>query len=61
MTTRTQAERVLFDAKTYTSHTTKPPRRRLDATICPLCQGWVEVRLRPVRLYCTGCGQEARP
>lgn len=38
----------------------KPPRRRVDATYCPLCSSWVEVRLRPVRLRCTGCGVEAR-
>ena len=61
MTTRTQAEHVLFDAKTYITHTPKPTRRRLDATYCPICRGWVEVRLQPVRLHCTGCGQEARP
>ncbi len=35
-------------------------RRRVCATYCPR-RGWVEVRLRPVRLHCTGCGLEARP
>jgi hypothetical protein len=36
-------------------------RRRVCATYCPICAGWVEVRLQPVRLRCTGCGLEARP
>jgi hypothetical protein len=36
-------------------------RRRVCATYCPTCAGWVEVRLQPVRLHCTGCGLEARP
>ncbi len=36
-------------------------RRRVNATYCPICGGWVEVRLQPVRLRCTGCGLEARP
>ncbi len=39
----------------------KPERRRIEATYCPTCAGWVEVRLRPVRLHCTRCGLEARP
>jgi ribosomal protein S27AE len=39
----------------------KPERRRIEATYCPHCGGWVEVRLRPVRLHCTRCGLEARP
>jgi hypothetical protein len=39
----------------------KPERRRICATCCPRCRGWVEVRLRPVRLHCTRCGLEARP
>ncbi len=38
-----------------------PNRRRVCATYCPICAGWVEVRLRPVRLHCTVCGLEARP
>lgn len=41
--------------------TAKPERRRANATYCPICAGWVEVRLQPVRLRCTGCGIEARP
>ena len=77
MTTRIQAERVLFDviktdnvfAETSTNvdkpetspKGDKQDRRRVDATYCPLCQGWVEVRLQPVRLHCTGCQREARP
>lgn len=52
------AEVVTIGAKTYTGHT---PRRRLEATYCPSCGGWVEVRLQPVRLRCVGCGLEARP
>ena len=39
----------------------KLDRRRVDATYCPLCSSWIEVRLRPVRLHCTGCQREARP
>ncbi len=38
-----------------------PTRLRVCATYCPRCSGWVEVRLRPVQLRCTGCGLEARP
>jgi hypothetical protein len=38
-----------------------PERRRICATHCPRCRGWVEVRLQPVRLRCTRCGLEARP
>jgi hypothetical protein len=41
--------------------TCTPTRRRVKATYCPRCSGWVEVRLQPVRLRCTGCGLEARP
>lgn len=75
MTTRAQAETLLFanrpggkllrnvEPKTYTPYTLvlNPPRRRLEATYCPHCRGWVEVRLDPVRLHCTGCGLEATP
>jgi hypothetical protein len=39
----------------------EPERRRLSATYCPRCRGWVEVRLQPIRLHCTRCGLEARP
>lgn len=60
MTTRTQAERVLFDVKTSII-VDKPERRRVAAMYCPSCGGWVEVRLNPVRLHCTGCGVEAKP
>ncbi len=71
MTTRTEAEALLFtnrpggkrlknvEPKTYAPYT--PDRRRLEATYCPHCRGWVEVRLNPVRLHCTVCGVEARP
>lgn len=38
-----------------------PTRRRVEATYCPKCGGWVEVRLQLVRLHCTRCGLEARP
>ncbi len=41
--------------------TDNPDRRRVNATYCPICAGWVEVRLQPVRLRCTRCGVEARP
>ncbi len=71
MTTRSQAETFLFVTSQFAKLTTakKPTtdlpqvkgRRRLDATYCPHCRGWVEVRLNPVRLHCTGCGVEAKP
>lgn len=64
MTTR-EAEVLLRGAPTKTDRsgniTAKPERRRVEATYCPICAGWVEVRLNPVRLRCTGCGIEARP
>jgi hypothetical protein len=46
---------------TMVDKTAKPDRRRVNATYCPTCGGWVEVRLNPVRLRCTRCGVEARP
>jgi hypothetical protein len=63
MTTRAHAEILLFDEAPVfnTGVTVKPERRRVTATYCPRCSGWVEVRLNPVRLHCTGCGLEARP
>ncbi len=73
MTTRTAAETLLFEKPEDVTHmgnvslpepiTTalSATRRRVCATYCPICAGWVEVRLRPVRLHCTGCGLEARP
>ena len=71
MTTRREAENALFinatltvsyDPKAETStNVGNPDRRRVDATYCPLCQSWVEVRLNPIRLHCTGCGVEAKP
>lgn len=75
MTTRRQAEAVLFDktvdvfnvenvslpeVKTSTV-VDNPDRRRVDAIHCPICAGWVEVRLQPVRLHCNRCGLEAKP
>ena len=68
MTTQQTAEALLFDivqihnesAETSTN-VNKLPHRRIDATYCPLCSSWVEVRLCPFRLHCTGCGVEARP
>ncbi len=61
MTGRREAEAALFDRPVgMSTNVNKPTRRRLDATICPICQGWVEVHLNPVRLHCTGCGVEAR-
>ncbi len=65
MTTRRQAEALLDKiAETHSEIPTPPPapqRRRVDAIYCPICSGWVEVRLNPVRLRCTRCGVEARP
>jgi hypothetical protein len=73
MTTRRTAEALLFekpeDVSNFTNVSLPEPvttalsatRRRVCATYCPTCRGWVEVRLRPVRLHCTGCGLEARP
>jgi hypothetical protein len=73
MTTRRTAEALLFEKPEDVMHlhnvslpepmTTalSATRRRVCATYCPICAGWVEVRLRPVRLHCTGCGLEARP
>ncbi len=64
MTTIREAEDVLFDAPAKRDKaenvTAKPSRRRVNATYCPTCGGWVEVRLQPVRLRCTRCGIEAR-
>lgn len=67
--TRTEARRELIEVVALNDNLmpvsetspAKPERRRVDATYCPICQGWVEVRLNPVRLRCTGCGVEARP
>ncbi len=65
MTTRRQAEALLDKIAEAHSETTQaaptPQRRRVDAIYCPVCSGWVEVRLQPVRLRCTRCGVEARP
>jgi hypothetical protein len=62
MTTRRTAEALLFEAPLLNKGVpTKPTRRRVDAIYCPICSGWVEVRLNPVRLRCTRCGVEARP
>jgi hypothetical protein len=62
MTTRQAAEQLLFDQpETLGPISPKVTRRRVSATYCPRCAGWVEVRLQPVRLRCTGCGLEARP
>lgn len=63
MTTRTTAEALLFDETPLTIEgiPAKVDRRRVSATYCPRCTGWVEVRLQPVRLHCTSCGLEARP
>ena len=64
MTTQREAETLLFNptAETVTANLPQPKhRRRVDATYCPLCSSWVEVRLQPVRLHCTGCGQKAKP
>jgi hypothetical protein len=62
MTTRRIAEALLFEAPLLNKGIpTKATRRRVDAIYCPICAGWVEVRLQPVRLRCTRCGVEARP
>jgi NADPH:quinone reductase-like Zn-dependent oxidoreductase len=73
MTTIRVAEALLFEKPEDVTHmgnvalpepiTTalSATRRRVEATYCPICGGWVEVRLQPVRLHCTGCGVEARP
>jgi hypothetical protein len=66
MTTGTAAETLLFaDVLPMGNKTQMRPmghnRRRVCATYCPICTGWVEVRLQPIRLHCTGCGIEARP
>ena len=73
MTTRRDAEALLFDRPAELELTVQseqldklegrdtPPRRRIDATYCPVCASWVEIRLQPIRLHCTGCGIEARP
>jgi Pyruvate/2-oxoacid:ferredoxin oxidoreductase delta subunit len=74
MTTRATAEALLFDRtvdRIINADNTELPepimtapsatRCRVSATYCPRCSGWVEVRLQPVRLRCTGCGLEARP
>lgn len=74
MTTRRQAEAVLFDKpvdvtkagnvplpEVKTSTVVDNPDRRVDAIHCPICAGWVEVRLQPVRLHCNRCGLEAKP
>ncbi len=73
MTTRRAAEALLFEKPEDVMHlhnislpepiTTalSATRRRVNATYCPVCGGWVEVRLQPVRLRCTRCGVEARP
>jgi len=74
MTTRKHAEALLFDRtvdRIIIADNTELPkpittapsatRRRVEATYCPICAGWVEVRLRPVRLHCTRCGIEAKP
>ncbi len=73
MTTRRTAEALLFEKPedVVQMHNVSLPepittalsatRRRVDAIYCPTCGGWVEVRLLPVRLRCTGCGLEARP
>ena len=63
MTTTKEAEATLFgtgQVDQLDDHL-KPERCRVSATYCPSCGGWVEVRLRPVRLRCTRCGVEARP
>jgi hypothetical protein len=60
MTTIREAEERLFNSPAKRDKavnvTAKPDRRRVDAIYCPICTGWVEVRLR-----CTRCGVEARP
>lgn len=63
-----EAETVLFTADGKFADIGKlsrcrdtPKRRRVDAARCPRCGGWVEVRLRPVRLRCVRCGLEAKP
>jgi hypothetical protein len=62
MTTRRAAEAVLFDGEKLTANLQQGKRRRrVDAIYYPICAGWVEVRLQPVRLHCTVCGLEARP
>jgi hypothetical protein len=63
MTTRATAEALLFDEIPLLNKgiPAKADRHRVSATYCPRCSGWVEVRLQPVRLRCTGCGLEARP
>ncbi len=73
MNARRDAEMLLFDRPAELESTVQieqldklegkdtPTRRRIDATYCPVCASWVEVRLNPVRLHCTGCGIEARP
>ncbi len=43
-----------------TAITVAPARRRIQPIYCPRCSSWVEVKLQPVRLYCTGCGLEAQ-
>lgn len=63
--TATETEALLWGAPAKVDKpenvTARPERRRVCATYCPICAGWVEVRLRPVRLHCTRCGIEARP
>lgn len=60
--TRPEAEAVLWhETFTCLASPIRPERRRVDATRCPKCGGWVEVRLQPVRLRCVGCGLKARP
>lgn len=76
-TTRRTAEALLFDVPSNNKGAPKkvaiidrpapmktspsPIRCRVSTTYCPRCSGWVEVRLRPVRLRCVACGLEARP
>jgi hypothetical protein len=59
--TRVEAERTLFENSPTADRQRGLKRRRVEATYCPRCDGWVEVRLQPVRLRCVGCGLEARP
>ncbi len=66
MTTQEEALAQLFGAQSAPAplinkgSPTKATRRRVCATYCPRCSGWVEVLLQPVRLHCTRCGLEAR-
>ncbi len=54
MTTRRTAEALLFEAPLLNKGIpTKAARRRLKPIYCPICTGWVEVRLNPVRLRYT--------